>query len=296
MPASAKPTLPHIRIPRSLRWAAAHFTLLLAGLAAVGACAAPARPPHGWPETLQELLPADVILLGEQHDAPEHHAMERTAVQWLAKRRALSSVVIEMAPAGGSTALLGRHASATQARASLQWDERVWPWADYSGAVMAAVRAGIPVLGGNLPRDAMRPAMTETTLDGALPPNAYAAQLDAVREGHCDLLPESQLPGMVRVQIARDQRMAEVAAAAVERAPGKTVLVIAGNGHVLRSRGIPAYLPRHIESKVVLTQAGQALTAIQNEADRLETTPALPARDVCAPLRSSSAAQDLSPR
>ena len=260
--------------------------LLTVATAALMACASTPALPPGWPGTLQTLLPADVLLLGEQHDAPEHQAMQRAAVQWLAERGVLASVVLEMAPAGGSTAQLPPHASEDQVRTALQWNERLWPWATYAGAAMAAVRAGIPVLGGNLPRDAMRAAMANSALDAALPASAYAAQLQAVREGHCDLLPESQLPGMVRIQIARDQRMAQVALAAAARAPGKTVLLIAGNGHVLRSRGIPVFLPPKIESKVVLALTSQALTAIKNEANRVEFTAALPQRDVCAPLRT----------
>ncbi|MBU6465099.1 MAG: hypothetical protein KGQ30_00130, partial [Burkholderiales bacterium] len=47
-----------------------------AALALLLGCAAPARLPAGWPESLRPLLPADAILLGEQHDAPAHQAME----------------------------------------------------------------------------------------------------------------------------------------------------------------------------------------------------------------------------
>ncbi len=287
MRATAPFTPPHIRIPRSLRWAAVRVTLLVASLAAAVAYAAPAQPPPGWPDTLQQLLPADVILLGEQHDAPVHHAMERTAVQWLAARGQLAALVMEMAPAGSSTAGLTASASAAEVRAALQWNDALWPWDDYADAVMAAVQAGVPVWGGNLPRDKMRPAMNQPALDAALAPAAYAAQLAAVREGHCDLLPEAQLPGMVRIQIARDESMARVitTAAAAARAPGTTVLLVAGNGHVLRSRGIPVHLPQNLTSKVVLAQAGQSPLAMDLEANWVQQTPALPERDVCAPLR-----------
>ena len=259
--------------------------LLTVATAALMACASTPALPPGWPGTLQTLLPADVLLLGEQHDAPEHQAMQRAAVQWLAERGVLASVVLEMAPAGGSTAQLPPHASEDQVRTALQWNERLWPWATYAGAAMAAVRAGIPVLGGNLPRDAMRAAMANSALDAALPASAYAAQLQAVREGHCDLLPESQLPGMVRIQIARDQSMARTVDAA-PRGPGQTALLIAGSGHVLRSRGVPVYLPKNLSSKVVLALTGQALAAIETEADLAPVTAPGPAQDSCAPLRA----------
>lgn len=263
----------------------AGLALLAAATAALLACANVARLPPGWPSTLETLLPTDVLLLGEQHDAPEHQAMQRAAVQWLAERGVLASVVMEMAPAGGSTAPLAASANQAQVRAALQWDERLWPWKSYSAVVMAAVRAGVPVLGGNLPRAAMAAARQDAALDQALPEAARAAQLDAVREGHCGLLPEEMLPGMVRIQIARDQSMARTVVAA-PRPPGQTVLLIAGSGHVLRSRGVPVHLPHNLSSKVALALTGKAQAAIELEADLASATAPVPVRDNCAPLRA----------
>lgn len=270
--------------PMPVRWLRPMST---AALALLLGCAAPARLPAGWPESLRPLLPADVILLGEQHDAPAHQAMQAAAVQWLVAQGRLSALVLEMAEAGHSTQALPPSADESTVRAALGWDEQWWPWEHYAGAVMAAVRAGVPVFGGNLPRASMASAMNNTALDQLLPAAALADQRSAVREGHCDLLPEAQLPGMVRIQMARDQSMARTLAAA-PRGRGQTVLLIAGGGHVLRSRGVPVYLPKNLEVKVALAQAGQAKTAIESEADLTPVTAELPPQDACAPLRKLS--------
>ena len=270
--------------PMPVRWLRPMST---AALALLLGCAAPARLPAGWPESLRPLLPADVILLGEQHDAPAHQAMQAAAVQWLVAQGRLSALVLEMAEAGHSTQALPPSADESTVRAALGWDEQWWPWEHYAGAVMAAVRAGVPVFGGNLPRASMASAMSNTALDQLLPAAALADQRSAVREGHCDLLPEAQLPGMVRIQMARDQSMARTLAAA-PRGRGQTVLLIAGGGHVLRSRGVPVYLPKNLEVKVALAQAGQAQTAIESEADLTPVTAELPPQDACAPLRKLS--------
>lgn len=270
--------------PMPVRWLRPMST---AALALLLGCAAPARLPAGWPESLRPLLPADVILLGEQHDAPAHQAMQAAAVQWLVAQGRLSALVLEMAEAGHSTQALPPSADESTVRAALGWDEQWWPWEHYAGAVMAAVRAGVPVFGGNLPRASMASAMSNTALDQLLPAAALADQRSAVREGHCDLLPEAQLPGMVRIQMARDQSMARTLAAA-PRAAGQTVLLIAGGGHVLRSRGVPVYLPKNLELKVALAQAGKAQAAIENEADLTPVTAELPPQDACAPLRKLS--------
>ena len=153
----------------------------------------------------------------------------------------------------------------------------------------AAVRAGVPVLGANLPRTRMREAMADATLDARLPPAALAAQQQAIRDGHCGLLPETQITPMARIQIARDIRMAH----ALERArlPGKTVVLVAGSGHVLRDRGVPVHLATGITARVLLLQAGGASGAVGNpaQADLVLPTPALPPTDYCAGLRKQFA-------
>ena len=250
--------------------------------ALLGGCATP-EPGQLPARTQQDLLPTDVLLLGEQHDAPEHQALQQDTVQWLAGRGELAALVLEMAERGRSTAGLATDANERAVQSALRWSDAAWPWASYGPVAMAAVRAGVPVLGGTLPRKALSAATADAALDARLPPEAWQRQQDAVREGHCGLLPEKMLPGMVRVQIARDISMAQTAAEA--HRPGKVVLLVAGNGHVLRSLGVPLHLPVHLRSKVVAAQAGIAQAAIESEADWVQWTSALPPRDACAELR-----------
>lgn len=261
--------------------------LALAAAAALSACAstdatAPLTPAT-WPTRLSALLPADVLLLGEKHDAPEHQHLQRDTVQWLAARDQLAAVVMEMAEQGHSTAGLRRDATEADVQAALQWQDAAWPWKAYGPVVMAAVQAGVPVWGGNLPRARMRAAMADTAWDQHLPAPALQQQYEALREGHCGLLPASQIAPMARIQIARDASMARTALDT--RARGKTVLLIAGGGHVLRSVGVPTHFPADLVSKVALAQADQAQAAIKTEADAVIATPALPSRDHCAELR-----------
>jgi uncharacterized iron-regulated protein len=184
---------------------------------------------------------ADVLLLGEQHDAADHRALQRDWIESLARRGRLAAVALEMADQGTSTAGLDRGAGEQAVREALQWNEQAWPWATYRDPVMAGVRAGVPVLGANLARGQLRAAMADAALDGVLAGPALKAQQQAIRLGHCEMLPESQIRPMTRVQIARDRAMAQaVAAAAV---PGKAVVLIAGAGHVDTELGVPRHLP-----------------------------------------------------
>lgn len=267
--------------------------LLLAGaLAALAGCASTGATPHRaplatWPDGLQTLLPTDVLLLGEQHDAADHQRLQREAVLWLAARGQLAAVVMEMAESGHNTRALPRDATEAQAQAALGWNDAAWPWKAYGPVVMAAVAAGVPVLGGNLPRAQMRTAMADPAWDQHLPAPALAQQHQALRDGHCGLLPEPQITPMARIQIARDARMAQTAQEALR--PGQTVLLVAGGGHVLRGLGVPTHWPTNLSSKVVLAQSASAQPAIKNVAknvaDAVLETPALPPRDACAELR-----------
>jgi uncharacterized iron-regulated protein len=237
-----------------------HAILLLL----LAACAMPVAGPN-IEARVAALLPADVILLGEQHDAPQHQQMHRQAIELLAARGALAAVALEMANVGRSTAGLPADAPEAAVKSALAWDEAGWPWPAYGPAVMAAVKAGVPVVGANLPRSQSRAAMADASLDAAVPAAVLRTQQEAVRAGHCGLLPENQIGPMVRVQLARDRTMAQ----AVSRAAiaGKTVVLLAGAKHIDPSVGVPLHLPAGMRSR----------------SERLPEQP--PQRDYCEELR-----------
>ena len=253
---------------------------------------------------VQALLPLDALLLGEQHDAPDHQRIHREVIETLAARGALAAVVIEMAMQGNSTASLGNDGPAAVSedavRAALQWNEQAWPWATYAPAIMAAVRAGVPVMGSNMPRAQMGAAMQQPDLDQRLNGPALKAQQQLIRIGHCNLLPESQISPMTRIQIARDVAMANVVVEAVEKAaqpgpsgqPGqvsaaKTVVLLAGSGHVDRRLGVPLHLPPGVKSRSVLLVAGNGSDAGDRAAnfDVVWSAQAVPPQDYCAGLK-----------
>jgi uncharacterized iron-regulated protein len=200
-------------------------------------------------------------------------------------------VVLEMAEAPHATTTLRRDATPAQVRDALHW--RGWPWEPYAEVVMNAVRAGVPVLGGNLPREAMRSAMADAALDAQVSDRVRASLTDAVRSGHCQLLPAAQEPGMVRIQIARDRSMAQVAAAALQAATkDASVLLLAGAMHASRGHGVPLHLPPEVPLRVVLFgSAGDGLVA-----DERRSAQVTPQPDACEALRKRLASPASAPR
>src|SRR5262249_50325352 len=128
---------------------------------------------------------------------------------------------------------------------------KAWRWPLHRPIVKAALDAGLRVRAANLSRaDARRIASQDTK--EAVDPDL----LRDMMEGHCGAIPETAAAGMVRAQGARDAAMAH----ALEEARPPAVL-IAGNGHVRRDRGVPRYLPADAQALSVgflETRAGES--------------------------------------
>jgi uncharacterized iron-regulated protein len=243
------------------------LSLLSLLLSLAAGCATPAPPPR-------------LLVFGEQHDQPDQQRQVAESVQQLAAAGRLAAVVLEMAERGRDTRALPRDASEATAREALAWSG--WPWEAYAAVVMNAVHAGVPVLGGNQPRAELRAAMADPSLDAQVPAAVREQLAEAVRSGHCNLLPASQEPGMVRVQIARDRAIAAtVQSALAGAAPGQQVLLLTGAQHASRDRGVPLHLGPGTPLHVVMF--GERSIGLQ--ADEWRPAEVTPRPDPCEAFR-----------
>ena len=139
----------------------------------------------------------------------------------------------------------------------MNWAESGWPsWHDYAPIAEAAKENGLPMVAGNLPQDVLRPMIseginalpTELAEKFALPslPDDIATRFDQeIAEGHCNMLPKSQLPAFSRVQFARD---ASLAHAMIDADADKNIdgaFLIAGAMHVRDDIAVPYHLRRY---------------------------------------------------
>lgn len=231
--------------------------------------------------------PVAALLIGEQHDQPDHQRQAAQLIGELASQGRLQAVVLEMAERGATTRGLPPTASEPQVQAALRWDERGWPWARYRDIVMNAVRSGVPVLGGNLPRNELRQAQTDARWDTAIAATAWSRLRDAVRDGHCGLVPDEHLGPMVRMQVARDRSLAETVLQQTQLAPaGKIVVLHAGAVHAARRTGVPLHLAELAPRSAVRTTAFAPL-AEPADFDEIRTSRIEPQADHCAALRES---------
>lgn len=203
------------------------------------------------------LLPHRYVLLGEIHDNPAHHRLQARWLRGLARDGRRPAVVFEMIPRERADALaeaLARtDATAEDVRRAVEWDTSGWPdFSLYAPVFSAALDAGLPIAAGDLGRRE-RETLRREGIAGLAPATRAALALDAplgdaqrealaaaIREGHCDLLPEAAVAGMVDFQRARDARLARSLADAGAAADG--AVLVAGAGHVRRDVAVPAAL------------------------------------------------------
>lgn len=213
------------------------------------------------PETART---AQIIFLGEQHDNPDHHAVQAAWVAALAPR----ALVFEMlTPEQAALVTPQNRVDAVGLEAVLGWNASGWPdFAMYYPIFAAAPEAEI--FGAGVPRDRVRALMQEDLaqvvdpetatrfgLDAHLPPDQQVLREDLQRSAHCDALPEELLPRMVSVQRLRDAALADAALDALERLGGP-VVVITGNGHAREDWGAP-FLLRQAADDVKIFSLGQ---------------------------------------
>lgn len=186
-----------------------------------------------------------VWIFGEEHDQPDQQRQIAATVQALAQQGRLAAVVLEMANRGQDTRGLAPDAPEAAVRERLAWQTQGWPWEAYGPVVMAAVRAGVPVIGGNLPRAEMRAAMADASLEERVDAPARERLLEAVKVGHCGLLPANRERDMLRGQIGRDAALARTLQEALPQAgSGQVVVLHTGVQHASRDRGVPVHLAR----------------------------------------------------
>jgi len=250
-------------------------------------------------QLLSVLQQSRIAILGEKHDNPDHHTLQRTVLDALNTSGALAAVSFEMLDSSQQAALdtLANVDLQSEAavRAHLQWDDEGWEWSFYGPLLLDAARAGVPVRAANISMDEMM-AVYAAPLAPAVAEALGESQIEQlftqIDESHCGMLPESQFPAMVRVQQARDAAMAGSLAAQEE---GVQVL-IAGNFHARRDLGVTNYLPA-IDGPVVSVGILEVRPELQAPQEYLQAfsaalpydylwfTPAVTSEDYCASLR-----------
>jgi len=245
-----------------------------------------------WPEFYRDWLPTGGwLLLGEQHDNPDHHEQEARLIRQLGTRGQLGAVALEMATPEQQASLdRALHDPDLRTPELLAWSEG-WPWELYQAPLQAAFRWSSRVLGADLTRADIRSLYTGQTETTELEPAHTDFMLDLLYESHCRQVPKEKLQPMLRIQAARDRHIASVLRANVR--PGRTGVLLTGSIHARADLGIP----RRLDTTPRLTLLLQAVDGESDPAaylpdsfgdlpttDLVLFTPPFEAPDYCAGL------------
>lgn len=219
-------------------------------------------------ELVERLAVAPRVLVGEQHDNPDHHALQLWLLRQLAAQRPQGSLLMEMlnpdqqAKVDAAQAATRAGQPPADAYQALSWQAN-WDWGIYGPLVTYALSQPYPLLSANLDRaQIMQIYKQRPTLSGeaSTTQRVQATLLDDIRESHCGLLPEAQMPAMLAVQQQRDRRMAERLLAAPTPA-----LLLAGAFHVRKDLGVPLHLQDlgagEGNAVLVLAEVGKTVSA-----------------------------------
>ncbi len=183
------------------------------------------------------------VILGETHDNPEHHRLQREVLEALAARGAKRVLAMEQFDSEHQAAIDAAIAKGADAEAIAdagRFDREGWDWPLYRPLVEFARARGWPLVAANLSRPEARAIVADLTRSGL--PAADASLKNAletdIAESHCRQRPDPErLTGMVEAQRARDARLAR------SLEPHEKTVLVTGNGHARRDRGAPVYLP-----------------------------------------------------
>jgi uncharacterized iron-regulated protein len=238
-------------------------------------------------ELLRRLSGSQQVIIGEQHDNSDHHAVQLWLLQALGAQRPQGSLLLEMLTPDQQPKVENvRHAQAplTDLPAALAWQDG-WDWNLYGPIVRFALTQPYPLLAANLDDSEIRafyrqpPVLTGVRSNA---PSVKTTLLEQISDSHCGLLPESQMPAMLSVQQQRDRRMAERLLAAPTPA-----LLLAGAWHARKDVGVPLHAldlgAAPAPTVLILAEQGGEVTAAM--ADFVWFTPARPKQDYCAQMR-----------
>lgn len=234
---------------------------------------------------LKALGDSQVIYLGERHDSEQDHQAQLEIIQALVEQGGAEgkkvAIAFEMFQRPFQSVLDDYSAGKIDAetlRRESEYDER-WgfDWALYEPIISYGKAQGLPMLAANTPREITRQVARQgfESLDEAalaqIPPiteinrdnveyRSFVASVFMGHHGHGgasgEMDPEAMAVAFERffsAQVLWDETMAETVANFAQENPDHTVVVLAGQGHVMHGWGIPDRVARRLGSNLEQT-------------------------------------------
>lgn len=238
-----------------------------------------------------------IWLMGEVHDNPEGHAYRLRDLQAAVTADWRPAILMEQFNVDRQEELTQAWQTCKEAQCVIDAaGGKGWQWDLYKPVIQLALAYRLPLVAANVSRAQLSDVMKQGfgavlddetikayRLDQPLPQGWLDGQRIAIREGHCNMLPQEMIDPMVNAQTARDVMFAKMIA---EYAP-QGVVLIAGNGHVRKDLGVYAWLPEQLKPQAKIF--GYVEPGGVNSAwyDQVRVVPAHPRPDPCEAFKRS---------
>ena len=238
-----------------------------------------------------------LLLLGEVHDNAAQHALRLKAFEALLNTGARPALLMEQFDREHQGAIDKLRATRAGIDAAAVITAGVgssnWNWAFYRPFIDLALAYDLPIVAANVSRTEGRRVMSQglaaSGFEAAVPSDISKALGSTIEGSHCGMLDAATAQRMVPVQVARDQLMARLIEANVERG----AVLLAGNGHVRKDLGVPRWLTAATRAQTrshgyleAGDDTGAAKSGAANTAyDVVKFTPAQKREDPCDAMR-----------
>lgn len=228
------------------------YRVLLPAVLLLSGCASGGKPASAPATDLLGTANPQVLLLGEVHDNAQGHKLRYELLRQRVEAGWRPAIVMEQFDRENQDLLDKAQKNCLDAQCVIQVAGGArWEWQLYYPVIQLALTYHLPLVAGNLSRaDASRvvrdgvkssfdpQSVKDYQLEQPLPESVRSAQQHEIMVGHCNMLPEMMLGGMVNAQVARDIWMAKI----LRDQQPKDVVLIAGNGHVRNDIGVGYWL------------------------------------------------------
>ena len=237
-----------------------------------------------------------VLLLGEVHDNPHGHRQRYELLRQRVEAGWRPAVAMEQFDRENQDLLDKAQKGCLDAACVIKVAGGPgWDWQLYYPVIQLALTYQLPLVAANLSRnDAARVvrdgvqasfdprSVAAYHLDQPLPADIVSGQQLEIEAGHCHMVSDLMIGGMVNAQVSRDIWMAKLLR---EQRP-RDVVLIAGNGHVRRDIGVARWInlqqPR-------LTVRSEGFIETEEPAGRYDVVHRIapqPRADQCAQFKS----------
>ena len=243
---------------------------------------------------LAELAQSQVIYLGETHDRAADHQAQLAIMQALYQIRPNLAIGLEMFQRPAQTVLdryLTGKITETQLQEQSQFAQR-WgfAWADYAPILRWAQTQQVPLIALNTPtevtRKVARQGLNSLTLAErrfippvsaiALAPAAYRQMIQQVFESTHHGTGSDRFEQFFAAQVLWDETMAERISQFLRAHPTTTIVVLAGQGHIVYGYGIPSRVARRLAAQPTFSGKFSQSLVLLNPATELVNAPLQP--------------------